>query len=49
MTDNKVQWNGLSVKWKTRKASHLDPKLDIDMLCGLIPGLLRVSWGVGDA
>lgn len=36
VTDNKVQWKGLSVKWKTRKASHPDPKLDMDMLCGLI-------------
>lgn len=46
MTDNKVQWNGLRVKWKTRKASHPDPKLDIDVLCGLVS--MVFSMGAGD-
>lgn len=46
MADNKVQWDGLSVKWRTRKASHPDPKLDIDMLCGLVSWFSPCKVGV---
>lgn len=48
MTDNGVQGNGLSVKWKARKASHPDPKLDIDVLGFLlVPCSVHVNWGWG--
>lgn len=46
MADNKVQWDGLSVKWRTRKASHPNLKLDIDMLCGLISWFSPCKVGV---
>lgn len=47
VTDNKVQWNGRSARWKTRKASHADPKLDIDVLCGLISWFPACKLGTG--
>lgn len=49
MTDNGVQGNGLSVKWKARKASHPDPKLDTDVLGFLLVPCSVCELGLGDA
>lgn len=36
------------MEWKARKASHPDPKLDIDVLGFLpVPCSLPVNWGWG--